>query len=212
MHFFLLAYTILGGGIKYIDAAYDEKTFSKKIAFALAPFLGVLWAFTMVIDPYSATILLAVLLGVLIKGKIDNAAYLLGFFIILVIIALAQVELLIIPLIVLVAAAVLDEIGNDIIDNKTEHLDKSRLWHKVIVGFFGHRWVLKIAILGIALLGIIPIYFFLAMLLFDYAYLMVRLYSRSRERTSDSGFTPQIIELKDFLSSSQKHKADIARK
>ena len=51
MYFFLLSYSILGGGIKYIDDAFDEKIFSKKIALTIAPLLGVLWAYTMIINP-----------------------------------------------------------------------------------------------------------------------------------------------------------------
>ena len=125
MYFFLLAYTILGAGIKYIDAAYDEKTFNKKIALVFAPLLGALWAYTMLIDPYSASILLAILVGVLIKGKIDNPAHLAGFFIILAIIVLAQVQLMIVPLIVLAIAALLDEVGNDVIDKKKESFSKT---------------------------------------------------------------------------------------
>ena len=117
MYFFLLIYALLGAGIKYIDAAYDEKTVNKKIAFIIAPVLGILWAYTMLISIYSATILLAILLGVLLKKKIDNYAFLLGFFIILVIIIPFGIELMILPLIFLTTAAVLDELGNDITDN-----------------------------------------------------------------------------------------------
>ena len=61
MYFFLLAYPILGAGIKYIDDAFDENKFNKKIALVIAPILGILWAYTMLIDGVSATILLAVL-------------------------------------------------------------------------------------------------------------------------------------------------------
>jgi hypothetical protein len=70
MYFFLLSYSILGAGIKYIDSAFDEKIFNKKLAMILAPFLGGLWAYTMFINPFSATILLFILL-ILFKKKID---------------------------------------------------------------------------------------------------------------------------------------------
>ena len=85
MYFFLLSYPILGAGIKYIDDAFDEETFNKKIAIAIAPILGMLWAYTMLIDQVSATILLAILCAVIIKGKIDNYAYLVGLLVILMI-------------------------------------------------------------------------------------------------------------------------------
>ena len=187
MYFFLLSYPLLGAGIKYIDAAYDEKTFNKKLALILAPVLGILWAYTMLIDPVSATILLAVLYGVLFKGKIDNYAHLAGLIVIMVIVFLAGVELLIIPLIILALSALFDEVGNDLVDKKREKLDKNKLHHKFVICFFDHRWLLKISILGIALLGVIPIYFFLAMLLFDYAYLAVRWYSQAKQE-SPEGF------------------------
>lgn len=181
-HFFLLSYAILGAGIKYIDEAFDEKTFNKKIALIVAPLLGVLWAYTMLINPVSATILLAIIFGIFIKGKIDNLAHLIGLSVILLIVFLAGVELLIPVLIVLATAALLDEIGNDLVDRYGEKLDEKKAWYKIIATFFDQRWMLKIAILGLALLGVISIYFFLAMLLFDEAYLLVRWYSQIRQR------------------------------
>lgn len=184
MYIFLIAYPVLGAGLKYIDDAFDERTFNKKIALVLAPLLGILWAYTMLIDSVSATILLAVLLGVLLKGKIDNYAHALGLGVIVIILIAAGVQLLTLPLILLVAAAILDEAGNDIVDYNKNSFDTSNFFHKGIIAFFDQRWVTKLAILYIALLGVFPWYFFLAMLLFDGAYLVVRMYSRSQQQTS----------------------------
>ena len=181
MYFFLLSYPILGAGIKYIDDAFDEKSFNKKIAYIIAPILGVLWAYTMLISPVSATILLAVLCGVFFKGKIDNYAHLAGLLVILPIVLVAGLQLLIVPLIILAVAAVLDEVGNDLIDKHRDRFDMRKFSHVFTTCFFDQRWVLKVAILFIAILGIIPIYFFIAMVLFDYSYLMVRWYSHVKQ-------------------------------
>lgn len=182
MYFYLLSYPILGAGLKYIDDAFDEKIFNKKIALALAPLLGILWAYTMLIDQFSATILLAILLGVFLRGKIDNYAHITGLIIIASITIYVGIELLILPLILLAAAAFLDEVGNDIIDSKLENLDNNSFQQKVVVYFFDQRWMTKVAILYVIFLGVFPFYFFLALLLFDGAYLTVRLYSRSQQK------------------------------
>ena len=180
MYFFLLSYTILGAGIKYIDAAFDEKTFNKKFAMFLAPFLGGLWAYTMFINPFSATILLSILLGVILKGKIDNIAHLSGVIVIIPVILLLGVELLFIPLIFLAAAAVLDELGNDYIDEHQQLFSKNKLTLFVDY-FFDQRWLLKTSILFLAFLGVLPYYFFIAMIFFDYSYLAVRYISDVRQ-------------------------------
>lgn len=181
IYLFLISFGILGAGIKYIDAAYDEKTFNKKIALCVAPFLGFLWAYTMIINPVAATILLSVVIGVLFKGKIDNFAHLAGLVVILAIIFFAGVQLLIIPLIILGLAALLDEFGNDFIDKKRDKMNANKLTHKFVVSFFDQRWVLKVAILGLCIAGIVSILFFLAMIVFDYSYVSVRIYSQSKQ-------------------------------
>jgi len=181
MYFFLASYSILGAGIKYIDDAFDEKTFNKSIALTITPLLGILGAYTMIIDPVSATILLAVLCGVLLKGKIDNIAFGIGFAIVIALVALVGIEFLILPLIILGASAVLDEVGNDFIDNKKEQLNQKKLFHKFVIYFFGHRWIMKISILYLVIINIVPFYFFLAMVLFDYMYVLMNFYSRFKQ-------------------------------
>ncbi len=182
MFFFLLSYSILGAGIKYIDDAFDEKTFSKLIAITITPLLSILGAYAMLIDPISATILLAILCGVFVKGKVDNYAFIAGLLLVMALVFLAGIEFLVLPLILLASAAVLDEIGNDLIDKKKEEYmnTKNPLYHFAVY-FFGHRWVMKVTILFLAALGIIPFFFFVAMLLFDYAYILVNMYSQSRQ-------------------------------
>lgn len=198
MYFFLLSYSILGAGIKYIDSAFDEKIFNKKLAMILAPFLGGLWAYTMFINPFSATILLSILLGVILKGKIDNIAHMSGVAVIIPVILLLGIELLIIPLIFLAAAAVLDELGNDYIDEHPKSFSKNKLT-TFIDYFFDHRWLLKTSILFLAVLGHIPYYFFIAMIFFDYSYLAVRYVSEVKQGKR-VGFGQMELKVKYIVS------------
>jgi hypothetical protein len=186
MYFYLVSFPLLGAGLKYIDDAFDEKIYNKKIALVLAPIIGTLWAYTMLLDPFAATILLAVIIGVFLRGKIDNIAHCTGLIIILGIIILAGIDLLYLPLIFIAIAAFIDEVGSDIIDYNLDEIDWNNFWHKVAVYFFDQRWMTKLAILYVVLLGIFPLYFFLAMLLFDGAYLTIRLYSRSQQRIKNA--------------------------
>jgi len=158
------------------------------LAICVAPFLGLLWAFTMLVNPVAATILLAVIFGVVLKGKIDNIAHFLGLIVIVAIVFFAGVQLMIIPLIFLAFAALLDEFGNDFVDKKKNSLNKVKLYHKIIFAFFDQRWTLKVAILGLSIAGIIPYVFFFSMVTFDYAYLGVRWYSISKQNIKSLSF------------------------
>jgi hypothetical protein len=180
VYFFLISFPLLGAGIKYIDDAFDEKRYNKKIAIILAPILGLLWSYSMIIDQISATILLAVILGVLFKGKIDNKAHLIGFVIISSIILFIGINLMFLPLIMLIASVILDEVGNDVIEYNKGFFNENRLCHKCFITFFDQRWLTKLTILYMVFIGLFPWYFFLAILLFDSAYLFVRMYSRSQ--------------------------------
>jgi hypothetical protein len=185
MYFFFLSYIILGGGIKYIDAAFDEKVFNKRNAIIISPFLGLLWAYTMLINEISASILLAVLIAVLIKGKIDNMAHLLGLitiiiFGIFIILFIDGNGFMLLPLIFLTSAGIIDEVGNDIIDyNRFKKNVKFR--YKFLIYFFGRRYLMKTAIIYIALLGVFPLYFVLAFIFFDESYILMDLYSQSKK-------------------------------
>ena len=181
MYFFLLSYTILGLGIKYIDVAYRKKIFRKEIALAFTPFISVLWAYTMLIDPYSATILFAILLGAFLRGKMNNHAFLIGFCIILIIIIPVGVELMIFPLIFLTSAAVLDELGIDLIDYRKKHRTDKRLRYQFVFYLIGRRYIMKIAILYLVLLNVFPWYFLLAIIFFDEAYIIMGMYSQSKQ-------------------------------
>ena len=193
MYFFFLAYSILGAGIKYIDDAFDKQTFRKNWALVITPFLSILGVYTMIIDPVSATILLAVLLGVLLKGKIDNIAFVIGFILVMIPVILAGIEFLILPLVLLSASAVLDEVGNDFIDGIKGKLNHKKLKNKLAIYFFEHRWIMKIAIIYLVIIGLAPYYFFIAMILFDYSYVFMDNYAQIKQGIIDTTITKKAM-------------------
>jgi hypothetical protein len=180
LNLLLILYPILGAGIKYIDAAYDEHTFSKQSAFLLSPLLGGLWVFAMMVTDWSSTILLAVLIGVFIKGKIDNKAHIFGFISIIILTVLLGIIPLLFPLLFLSAASILDEVGHDIIGYNGENFHSYRFRHQFSFYFFGRRYLMKVAIIYLVLIGLFPLESFLAFLFFDEAYIIMSIYSNTR--------------------------------
>jgi hypothetical protein len=193
MYFLLVAFAVLGAGLKYIDDAFDEKIFNKKIAYVVAPILGMLWAYTMFINVVSATILLAILLGVLLKGKIDNYAHFMGMVVVIAGAIVLGVQLLLIPLVILTLAALFDEVGNDFID-KRHYIPGNNVLKKSVGYFFDQRWLTKVVILGLAFTKVIPFYFFLAMLFFDGAYILMRGYSQFKLRKLEANENKNILK------------------
>jgi len=185
---------VLGAGIKYVDAAFDEEVFNKNKAVIIAPFIGVLWAFTMILHPMVATILLAVILGVLIKGKIDNVAHAIGLGSIIIFYVILWylfdgVIIYFMPLFFLAAAGVLDEIGNDVISYNSEFSHNHSFGFQFFKYFFGRRHFMKVALIYLFIVAGFPLYFFVAFLFFDEAYMMIALYSQSKKAEKKSSYS-----------------------
>jgi cell division protein FtsW (lipid II flippase) len=156
-------YALIGGGLKYIDDTFDEGLHSRRVASAIAAVLVVLWIALSATDAYSATILTAVLLGVLFSGKIDNRIFTASTaLIVLTILFFARENLLLLPLAVLTIFGIIDEKGNDYVDANRAH--------RVVEFFFAHRFALKLALLAICVASLIPFAYFVAFLCFDAAY------------------------------------------
>jgi len=189
-----LLFPLLGAGIKYVDAAFDENVFNKKRAVIVALFLGILWAFTMILHPMAATILLAVILGVLVKGKIDNIAHVIGLISIIIFYGFLWylfdgVVIYFMPLFFLAAAGVLDEIGNDVIGYNSEFSQNHSFGFQFFKYFFGRRHFMKVALIYLFIVAGYPLYFFVAFLFFDEAYMMVALYSKSKIEATNSEYS-----------------------
>ncbi len=134
----------------------------------------------MFINPFSSTILFAILIGVLLKGKIDNIAHVSGVLVIFPLILFFGVRLLWIPLLFLAFAATLDEFGNDVME-KNPQKEKKTFCSWFLHSFFDQRWMLKSALFFLSIIGIIPFAFFIAMIFFDYSYLTVRYLSEIKQ-------------------------------
>jgi hypothetical protein len=155
------AFVVIGGGLKYIDEAFDEEVFSKKLASAMAGILIALWIGLSILDTASATILLSVLIGVLFTGKIDNSVFGASTAMIVGSISFLQ-RVVFLPLLFLSATGIIDEWGNDYVDTHKSN--------KIIEFFFLHRFTMKIGLFALCLAGFFSMIYFLAFLLFDISY------------------------------------------
>ena len=164
----ILAFAIIGAGLKYIDDAFDEAKFSKKKAIAIASIIALIWTAILLYDPISATILFSILLAVLLSGKIDNLVFGVCTIIVLSALFLTQMSAILwIPLFFLTLMGIIDEKGNDYTDEHTTS--------KPVKLFFSYRFCMKIAMLSLCILSVIPWLYLFAFLAFDASYELVRL-------------------------------------
>jgi hypothetical protein len=163
----ILAFSIIGAGLKYIDDAFDEDTFSKKKAIMIAPIIVLIWICVSLFDPISATILFAIILAVLLTGKIDNPIFKVCTIILISILLFTQIQnLLWIPLIFLIIMGVADEKGNDYVDNHHSS--------KFIQFFFTYRCCMKVGVLSLCIISLLPWLYLPAFVAHDISYELVR--------------------------------------
>ncbi|RMF91121.1 MAG: hypothetical protein D6733_02015 [Methanobacteriota archaeon] len=167
---------MIGAGLKLIDEAFDEGTFEKGRASAIAFLLLLIWIGISALDEGSATILLSILTGVLLTGKIDNKVFGLCTATILGVLLFLQ-RLLWPPLLFLTGAGVIDEKGNDYVD--------AHRANRFVSFFFLHRFTMKIGVALVCAAGVFPWHYLLAFLLFDIGYDTVGILSRHYSRAQD---------------------------
>lgn len=178
----VLAFFILGAAVKFIDDAFDEHAYSRKIALILAPITAIFWAYIMALNPASALLLTAITIGVLVKGKIDNVAFITAVLCIYIVyffigswdFILSFSYLL--ALIVISVAGVIDEVGNDYIDRHNVY--KKGLIGKILHLFFEYRFFMKLVVLLFVLLNYFSIVFFVAFFFWDLGYEVIMHYSK----------------------------------
>ncbi len=164
----ILAFAVIGAGLKYIDDAFDEDTFSKKKAIVIAPIIVLIWICLSLFDSVSATILFSILFAVLLTGKIDNLIFKVSTIALISILFLTQMlNFLWIPLVILILMGVADEKGNDYVDNHATL--------KLVEFFFSYRFCMKMGVLSLCILTLLPWLYLLAFLAHDGAYESVRI-------------------------------------
>ena len=173
----IIAFAIIGAGLKYIDDAFDEDIFSKRIAMLIAPIIVIVAVILAIKDEASQTILFSILLAVLIGGKVDNLVFKLSSIAFLLLLFLPSfglygaINFLWIPLVIITSTGVIDERGNDYIEkNKTNELTNF---------FFEHRFSMKIGMLTVCAFQFLPWLYLLAFLAFDGAYESVRILGKT---------------------------------
>ncbi|MBN1455278.1 MAG: hypothetical protein JW945_03375 [Methanomicrobia archaeon] len=165
--FIIASFATIGFGVKYIDDAFDEDRFNKAVAKVFAPLLVFLWISVSLLDSISATILFAILIAVLLSGKVDNRIFKLSALTLITVVVLTQYEHFSwVPLAVLTIMGVADERGNDYVDaHETGGIREF---------FFAHRCGMKVSTLGLCIASFLPWLYFAAFLAFDSAYEFVK--------------------------------------
>lgn len=167
----LLSFGVIGGGLKFIDEAFDENAFSRKFAFVMAALVTIVWLGISIYDATSATILFAILAGVLLSGKVDNPAFKMGALALLSLLFLSgRLDIILLPFLILTLAGIIDEKGNDYVD--------SRKANKAVKFFFLHRFSMKLGVFALCFWSYLAWLYLFTFMTFDIAYDLVGALSR----------------------------------
>jgi hypothetical protein len=187
IYILVVLYAFLGGAIKFIDQAYDEERYSRKLANLIAIVAGITMGGLMALDsPFSTAFYGAMILSLVLARKIDNRAFLAGTliaaFTLLVLWPVTGPEVLLAPLVIFILAGFLDEVVDDL-------AQKARA-PKIVRWVMLYRPLSDVALVAMMLLGWFPWYYLVPYFAFTFAYLAM-------ERLSwiDTGSV-----MRDFLS------------
>lgn len=126
---------LLGLIVKITDSQVDEKIFRPlpKISFVLAIAYGVVAGILLSFNPLFATVALAILVAVLLAGKIDDSSHQLGIATAIAVAATGGLkEISVGPFLFIVAASYFDE-------KLSDAADAGRIRHRLADWFFSHR-------------------------------------------------------------------------
>lgn len=185
----LIAFAFIGGGLKYIDQAYDIEVWSKKVAWFIAGFVGIIMGITMAFDNYATELIISIILGVAFMSKIDNWPF------------------RITGLIALLVLGILCFINPNLMGNHFRWLSIGILTSTVLLDefldylsdsynfkIFRYRPLLKIAIFLAVILGVFPAISFFSLLSFDLTYILVKIVSESKLLVNKNQEITTIVE------------------
>lgn len=179
----VLLYAFLGGSIKFIDQAYDERAYSIRMAQILAVLAGVTMGFLMARDsPFSTAFFAAMLISLVLAKKIDNFAFAAGTVLAAVsLIAFypsSQVTFQLLPIAVFLIAGFVDEIADDMVHRYN--------LQGAVQMFLNYRPFSDFALFGMVLAGMFEWIYLLPYFSFTFSYMFVERASE-REYTISSG-------------------------
>jgi len=182
----IAAYAFIGSGMKYVDQVFDEGIFNKKFALVLTVVGSVLSAYLILTDPYSATLILSLIIGMSLVRKVDNPAFYLAASLIIAIptitlfvytngFADGQVPIKWGPLGLLALSAVSDELMHDRAEAKIRRRKKLGPLDYVMY----YRPVMKFSMVSLVYFLVFPFIYLIAFLAFDLCYTIVEKISLS---------------------------------
>jgi hypothetical protein len=176
-------YAFLGGAIKFIDQAYDERAFSMRAANIVAVMSGLVMGYLMAEDsPFSTAFYAAMLISLVMAKKIDNRAFALGT--ILAVAALLafypsnDVQWALWPIVGFLVAGFVDEVADGMVDRY--NLEGG------LQMFLNYRPFSDIALFIMILAGMFSWVYLLPYFGFTFSYLLVERYSE-RDRSFSDG-------------------------
>jgi len=173
----LLGFGLIGAGVKYVDASFDDDAFDRRKAYVVALASGALMGGFIGVDAYAATVLVAIIIGVAITKKIDAPAFIAGAIVALAVPAAFSNQIVVyaLPVAVLSLSAVIDELGNDLVDER-------RIRNGAATLFFGNRLTMEVFVAALVFAGVFPFVYLLALLAFDSGYHLLTYYVDSLKR------------------------------
>jgi len=168
--FLLVTYAFLGGSIKFIDQAYDERSFDRRSANMVAILAGVVMGFLMAADsPFSTTFFIAMLISLFVAKKMDNLAFVIGALVavgsFLLFFSQYYVVLLLFPIIGFLLAGFVDELMDEL----------AHRWELrgTMGSFLTYRPFSDIALVIMVLLGVFGWVYLIPYFAFTLAYMFV---------------------------------------